>query len=262
MYALIQNEIAKLWYRKSTLVFILLTFIFGFGFAYLSKRFEIVPGGADYFSTLGGQTSFINLFIVIVASTIVATEFSQGTIKFLLIRPYSRTQIMLSKIITTFVMAIVLSLLLFASSYLGTLVFFDNVDLLANMSSTVSVSAMGLALRTISANLLLMIFYIMISVFISASFRSQALAVGLGTAILFSSSILNAISTIVMQKYHWLRWNPFNTLNIKEAVLPKSAQFLDYQLSATEMIIALCCYIVLFYIISQLVFNRRDVTLS
>lgn len=265
MSRLIQNEFVKLWFRRSTLVFILLTVIFGLGFAYLCSSLELVSDGSYYFYNLGGITSLINLFIVILASTIVASEFSQGTIKFLLIRPFSRTQILLSKIITAFIMAILLTLLLFITSYLGTLLFFKDANLTANLTSVVDVSALNLAFRTAGANLLLMLFYIMISVFISASFRSQALAVGFGTAVLFSSSILNGISMMLIQKYSWLRWNPFNTLNIKDSVMPAKlaeANFFDFHLSAPQMMIALTVYIIIFYLLSQVIFNRRDVSLS
>lgn len=265
MSSLIQNEFYKLWFRRSTLVFILLTMLFGLGFPYICSSFEIVADGAYYFYNLGGITSIINLFIVIISSTIVASEFSQGTIKFLLIRPFSRSQILLSKIITAFIMALLLTSLLFITSYLGTLLFFKDANLTAPLTSVVDVSALNLAFRTAGANLLLMLFYIMISVFISASFRSQALAVGIGTAVLFSSSILNGISMMMIQKYSWLRWNPFNTLNIKDSVMPAKlaeSNLFDFHLSTPQMLIALTVYILLFYYLSQLIFKRRDVSLS
>ena len=46
---------------------------------------------------------FIIVMIVMVAGTIVSEEFSKGTIKLLLVKPYSRKKILLSKFITTLI---------------------------------------------------------------------------------------------------------------------------------------------------------------
>lgn len=47
---------------------------------------------------------FIIVIIVMVAGTIVSEEFNKGTIKLLLVKPYSRNKILLAKFITVFIM--------------------------------------------------------------------------------------------------------------------------------------------------------------
>lgn len=47
---------------------------------------------------------FIIVMTVMIAGTIVSEEFNKGTIKLLLVKPYSRNQILLSKFITVFIM--------------------------------------------------------------------------------------------------------------------------------------------------------------
>lgn len=47
---------------------------------------------------------FIVVIIVMIAGSIVSEEFNKGTIKLLLVKPYSRTQILLSKFITSVIM--------------------------------------------------------------------------------------------------------------------------------------------------------------
>ncbi len=56
-----------------------------------------------YFSEYG---LFIIVMIVMIAGTIVSEEFNKGTIKLLLVRPYSRNKILLSKFITVLIMII------------------------------------------------------------------------------------------------------------------------------------------------------------
>ena len=46
---------------------------------------------------------FIIVVIVMIAGTIVSEEFNKGTIKLLLVKPYSRLKILLSKYITTLI---------------------------------------------------------------------------------------------------------------------------------------------------------------
>ncbi len=49
---------------------------------------------------------FIIVMIIMIAGTIVSEEFNKGTIKLLLVKPYSRNKILLSKFITIFIMII------------------------------------------------------------------------------------------------------------------------------------------------------------
>lgn len=50
---------------------------------------------------------FIILAIVIIAGTIVSEEFNKGTIKLLLVRPYSRVKILLAKFITCLIVLLI-----------------------------------------------------------------------------------------------------------------------------------------------------------
>lgn len=63
-----------------------------YGLAYSAK--------SELFDAFSGYSLFIIILIIIVAGTIVSEEFNKGTIKLLLVRPYSRVKILLSKYIT------------------------------------------------------------------------------------------------------------------------------------------------------------------
>jgi ABC-2 type transport system permease protein len=62
--------------------------------------------------------TMVTIFTVIVAAESVAGEFSGGTIKMLLIRPASRSKILLSKYISIFTFAVLLLAVLFGSAFL------------------------------------------------------------------------------------------------------------------------------------------------
>ena len=68
---------------------------------YLSNRTEY-----SFLSSWEEYTLFIIIAITIVAGTIVSEEFSKGTIKLLLVRPFKRTKIIIAKFIASFVVVI------------------------------------------------------------------------------------------------------------------------------------------------------------
>ena len=69
-----------------------------YGLAYSAK--------SELFDAFSGYSLFIIILIIIVAGTIVSEEFNKGTIKLLLVRPYSRVKILLSKYITCLIVLI------------------------------------------------------------------------------------------------------------------------------------------------------------
>ena len=73
---------------------------------------------------------FLIVVIVMIAGTIVSEEFNKGTIKLLLVKPYSRNKILLSKLLTTFIMiAFVIAVVLIMEIIVGGITFgFDSIS--------------------------------------------------------------------------------------------------------------------------------------
>lgn len=69
-----------------------------YGLAYSAK--------SELFDVFSGYSLFIIILFIIVAGTIVSEEFNKGTIKLLLVRPYSRIKILLSKYITCLIVLV------------------------------------------------------------------------------------------------------------------------------------------------------------
>jgi len=57
---------------------------------------------------------FIIIIAVMIAGSILSDEFSKGTIKLLLVRPYSRTKVLLSKFVTVFIVLLISVIILVA----------------------------------------------------------------------------------------------------------------------------------------------------
>ncbi len=80
-----------------------------------------------FFSEFG---LFIIVIVVMIAGTIVSEEFNKGTIKLLLVRPYSRTKILLSKFITVLIITVfAIAIILGMELIVGGLIFgFDSLQ--------------------------------------------------------------------------------------------------------------------------------------
>ncbi|MGM0123984.1 ABC-2 type transport system permease [Enterococcus sp. AZ194] len=216
---------------------------------------------AQFFSSFGQLYVLPTLFAVIIASMIIAAEFSGGTIKLLLTRPYSRMQILWSKYIVAIIYGFMSSLVMAISAFVFSY-------MLPHQSLNVAISedlggktAIALAGQLFSSNFLLMILYITIALFFSAVIRSQALAVGVGMGVLFSGSILGQILPSIIEKYDWLKWLLFNLLGLNNQVLD-SAYSAPGNLSILATVIGLVIYIALIYTATLALFNKRDVALS
>lgn len=267
MRTLIKNEWIKITKKKSTWIMLGLLVVLTFGLTYVVRLGSPDTKANDLFIFLSDMTSFLNLFVVIVAASAVAEEFSRGTIKFLLIRPFSRSQILAAKAINTLLFALLGTLVLFLSSFLASNLFLVSESPFTSTDYN-QLPAIVVALVYAATNLLLIVFYMTMTLFISAVIRSQSMAVGLGVAVLFGSSIINSIMLFAIEKYPWLKWNPFNFMNIKDTVPTLLHQtdmqnaIIDPGLNYWEMTIGLLLYSLLIYFLTNWLFNKRDVALS
>lgn len=269
MLMLVKNEWLKLIKKKSSWIMWIILVVLTFSLTFLIKKTSGDAGikANDLFSQLTQMTSALNLFVVIVAASSVAEEFSRGTIKFLLIRPYTRGQILLSKFLVCLIYGLIGTAILFVSSLVFSNLLLGAQSPLAVVSGFYGWNALEVALASAGSNLLLVLLYISMTMFISAAIRSQSLAVGVGLGFLFGSSVINNLLMILMQKHHWLKWNIFNMMNIKSTIGETTNEVSDaigrnLFLNFWEMAAGLLVYSAIIYFFTQLLFRKRDVSLS
>lgn len=266
MLTLIENEWLKLAKKKSTWIMLGLLVLLTFALTYVVRIGSGDMKANDLFVSLSEMTSFLNLIVVIVAASSVAEEFTRGTIKFLLIRPYKRTQILAAKAINIILFASLGTVCLLLSSLAASNLFLRAESPLAATDFN-GLPAIVVALVYAGTNLLLILFYAALTMFISAVIRSQSLAVGLGVGVLFGSSIINSLMLLALEKYPWLKWNPFNMMNIRGTIptlLGNPQWSMDFStgLGYWEMAGSLLVYSCLIYLLTNWLFNKRDVALN
>lgn len=210
-----------------------------------------------------GVSSLVTLFVVIVGSANVAAEFSDGTIKQLLIRPHQRWRILLSKYIAVIIYALLLVLTLIVSGYIIGLLLFGSGDFNMKMFE---ITLEGRKVAIVGTQFLLKMLYFIPSLLIimtiafmlSTLFKSQALAVGIGIFVLFFSSTLGGIILMLADKYTWAKLLIFPHLDLTVYAL-QDRILEDITLPVSLSILAV--YYAIFMMLTFFFFQKRDISI-
>lgn len=222
---------------------------------------DIPPVEADslwgLMSSSQGIISLVTLFTIIIAAGTVASEFSWGTIKLLLIRPVSRSKILLSKYVSALLFALTMLIVLFVVTFLlGALLYgFEGVEQphLAYVNGEIIEKNMPLHIITLYAyNSVNLIMLVTFAFMISTVFRSSSLSIGLSIFLMFTGQQL----VMLLGKYEWAKYLLFANTNL--------IQYIDGSPIVKGMtmqfsLIMLAIYFLVFNLFSWFIFNKRDV---
>lgn len=201
---------------------------------------------------------FAGMFMIIIASGMVASEFSWGTMKMLLIRPISRTKILLSKYITVLLFGLFLMAFIFVLSAIVGLILFGTptTDSSHLAYANGKVEEQNIVTYLIGQYLLSSIDIIMMSTLsfmISAIFRNSSLAIGVSMFLLFSGS---TATMLLASRYEWTKYILFANTDLTvyfDGVPPIDGMTLGF--SITMLIV----YFIIFHALAFTVFRKRDV---
>jgi len=204
----------------------------------------------------GGIGSIAVLLTVIVAAGIVASEFTQGTIKMLLSRPVKRWKILTSKYVTVILFGILLMLIGFIVSILGAYLFFQSgqgQELVWNGKEVVEVSVWGKGLYILLLSFGNVFVTATFAFMIGSVFRSSSLAIGLSLFIYFMGSTL----VMLLAKYEVVKYIVFTHMDL---TIYESDFRIVEGITMSFSLAVLAVYIVIFLIISYTTFIKRDIT--
>lgn len=202
-------------------------------------------------------TTFISLFTIIIAAGIVSNEFKWGTIKLLLIRPISRSKILLSKYLTVLLFAFTLIFFLIASSLLTGALFFG----LNNPAQTVVLEqGMGYVhnglfneiMKDYGLSLVTLVMMASFAFMISTIFRSSSMAIGLAVTLMLAG---NSIVLFTAQ-YSWAKYILFANTNLGQYFNGEPTM---EGMSLSFSVTILCLYLTLFLMASWIAFTKRDI---
>ena len=205
---------------------------------------------------------FLIVVIVMIAGTIVSEEFNKGTIKLLLVKPYTRNKILLAKFITTLIMiAFVIVVTIIMQMLIGGILF--GFDSLADPVVTYNFNTNTIQEMNIFANLgiqtlmqLPMIILLATLAFaVSTIFSNSTLAITISLLGYMSGSIINQLA--IAYKLQFMKY--FVTMNWDLSIYANGALPNMEGMNMTMSMIVCAVYFLIMVIPTFIVFKKRNI---
>ncbi len=160
-------------------------------------------------------TSFIIIvFTVVLSAGMLAGEQSNGTLKLLLIRPYSRNKVLTSKLLASLIFGVIFlifsTIVLFLIGLFTMGANFTPVLCVFNASLAFTCSPFVLLLIYLLCLIFKILIFALLSLAISAIFKSNVGAVGVSIVLYFLLSVLG----IILSGSYWYGYLPFSNIDL------------------------------------------------
>lgn len=256
MGTLIKQECFKLCKKKSTFIIPIIIILLMVVQAIISKNYDDVFSPQSSIESAFSGFSWFIFLLIIQASTIISMEFYHGTIKNLLYRKYTRTNIIISKIITLVIFSLLYFIISIVVGFILWAIFFNDINLLESKGDELSLLSKMLltGLGTYVGTWLVL----SVTLLISCAMKSPGVSIAVGIVFYFATSILSGILTIIVDKWEWLKWNPISMMNIMVQIIDKEMKKFT-KLELHELFIGNIVYIIIFLILVVFVFKKKNV---
>ncbi|MEI5905722.1 ABC transporter permease [Bacillus spongiae] len=199
--------------------------------------------------------NLVGLFAIIVAAGIVASEFSWGTIKLLLIRPISRFKILLSKYITVLLFGSMLLVILFAlSALVGVVLFGGGSDVYLSYveGEVIKESTIWFLMKQYLLGTIGVFMITTMAFMISTLFKNSSIAIGIS---IFTLLVGGTVTAILAVWFDWAKYILFANTDLtmySQGILLREGMTLEFSL------IVLAVYYIIFMLLAFIPFMKRD----
>ncbi len=213
-------------------------------------------------NSIGTYIAIIVMVVVIVAGVSISEEFNKGTVKLLLVRPYSRTKILISKLIAVFItmlittVAILLLQFIIGGIVYGFGTYMMNVvqfDFTTNSIITLNIFAyLGLIFI---CKLPIFILIGTLAFALSTLFLNSPLAVALPILGYMGSDVINMIA--ISYKWDWVKYFVTPNWDLSQYLFGGTPMFSGISI---EFSITICAiYFVIMLVASIVSFKKRNI---
>ena len=249
MGRLVINELYKIFKKKSIYVLGIITFLFMVLSMFLYKDMS----SSDLISSeFNRSVIFVVISIIMISSTIVSDEYN-GTIKQLLIKPYKRYEILLSKLISCFIVFVLFFLYYFVLCVVCYGIvsdFKDYMDVIVVNGKSINV--LKYVLFTILGSLPEYLIILSVCFCSSVLFNSSSSLV-IGFFSYFGGVMLNTL--IINNAIKYLYWVPSMCWNLNEYLFGDGFKYCSMRVCLLVDVLVL----VLLIVLSFVVFCRKDI---
>lgn len=256
---LVQNENMKIYRRPRTYVMLglLLALIAAISIiAYFVDQDDTTSAWSMIMTEVMISYMLITVFTIIIASSSVADEFTSGTIKLLLIRPWTRSKVLLSKYIAVLLYALGMVAVMLIFAIILNFILFGYRDETASeaISPLVSGSVTGYLLKYVLLEYVTLVVTTTLAFMLATVFRSGALAIGLSLFLILG---VNSFSPLLASlKYKWADYILFIHLDLTQYL---NGSPMRDGMTLGFSVLVLAVYYAIFVGLAWYVFKKRDV---
>ncbi|WP_238655143.1 ABC transporter permease [Paenibacillus piscarius] len=241
---LVLNEWLKIVKKRSCIISYLMVLVLALAVGYITHTFaaDMFASAADFTAVMllpTGIGQVLAILVIIGTAGIVPKEYSQGTIKFLLIRARSRTAILASKYVTVLLYTLSMVLAALVAVYLSGSMFFGVNGGTAGTSEILT----SLLYCTVYCTV-----YATIGFMLGILTKSTGITIG---ATIFATTIDKMI--ISREFYKYVLFPNLNLAAYRDGGAPMQGMTLSFS------VMVLCVYMAVFLFAGFAVFRRRDV---
>ncbi|EZH64744.1 hypothetical protein DH09_19695 [Bacillaceae bacterium JMAK1] len=254
MIGIIYNEWLKSWYGRKTWLFSLVMLVFIAGAIALSLFTESAMQEPLDAATVAELSAYlfpviVMIFGVVLIAGAIAGEFSNGTIKQLLIRPASRHSLLFGKWFGNLLLSIlVLFITILLSTTLSVLIF--------NTETTSVTETFSLALEVTLYQIPTLVFYMALATLVAVLTKSTALTIVITFSPLFFSSVLQ----MFISQYEWAKWAVISHIEFLSNYYGTDLAIGNPPFENMWASLAfLLIHIIVILIVTHVVFKKRDV---
>ncbi|MEK4007202.1 ABC transporter permease [Paenibacillus sp. FSL H3-0333] len=241
---LVLNEWLKISKKRSNIIPYVILLVLSLAVGYMTRTFaaDMYASAVDFTADSlqpRGIGQLLAILVIVGTAGIVSREYSQGTIKFLLIRARSRTAILASKYVTVLLYTLSMQVVATVGLFLSGAVFFG----LSGGEAGIGEILTSLLYSTVYCTV-----YATIGFMLGILTKSTGVTIG---ATIFATTIDKLV--ISREFYKYVLFPNLNLAAYKDGGAPMQGMTLTFS------IILLCIYMTLFLLAGFAVFRRRDV---
>ena len=213
----------------------------------------------------------ISIFAVIIAGGMISTEVSSGTIKFWALTPNKRWKILTAKLLSILFYIIVITLVMSLLSVAFANIFFEEDGETYLYVKNGEVKEIGNTLYTVElylAKAIPVVMFALFAVMLSTITRNTAASVSFSMALYMGNGIIMTIINSFIKK-DWIRFVPFNNLNIADKIFTNSTNLMQMSTGGTGSfatspslgfslgVLGICAILMIVTMYDS--FNKRDI---
>ena len=177
----------------------------------------------------------ISIVAVIIAGGTISTEVSSGTIKFWALTPNKRWKILTAKLLSILFYIIVITLVMSLLSVAFANIFFEEEGETYLYVKNGEVKEIGNTLYTVElyfAKAIPVVMFALLAAMLSTITRNTAASVSFSMALYMGNGIIMTIINSFIKK-DWIRFVPFNNLNIADKIFSNSTNLMQMSTGGT-----------------------------